>query len=99
ASLEVAARERDDGWQVTARLAAEPPAGATVWVLWKSFAALQRHQWQRVRAERGDGLSWSAAVPSPGRSGFFAVEVSGGPGNGWRYPDLVTQTPYLIRGL
>jgi hypothetical protein len=78
-------------WTVAVALAAPPPAGAEVRVLWKPFDS--ETDWTPVAAN-GSGTSWSAHVAGGGAGGMFAVEIAGGPGLGWRLPDVMLETPY-----
>jgi hypothetical protein len=83
-------------FHVSVRFAAPVPAGASVRVLHKAFSGLA--DWEAIPAT-GSGAAFSADVPRRDASGFFAVEIVGGAGVGWRYPDPVRETPYkLVEG-
>jgi len=79
-------------WTVAITLASSPPPGAAVRLLYRPFRS-DGADWAAVDAT-GSGASWSATVPGTGAGGMFAVEVVGGPGTGWRYPDMTVETPY-----
>jgi hypothetical protein len=80
-------------WSVTARFAGALPAGATVRVLWKPFQS--EVDWTPVAATQSAG-GWSATVPGAGEGAMFAVEVAAPAGApGWRYPDVLSATPYV----
>jgi hypothetical protein len=83
-----------DGWfRVRATFVAPPPPGARVRVLHK---ALDSHgDWRTTDAE-GSGTSFGADVRVWQDVGLFAVENAGGRGVGWRYPDVLKETPYLV---
>jgi hypothetical protein len=79
-------------WTVTVELANPPPAAAHVNVLFRPFAS-DGADWAALPAT-GAGKRWSAAVPGTGAGAMFAVEVVGGPGASFRYPDVRKETPY-----
>lgn len=78
-------------WTVNVALASAPPQGASVRVLWKPFDS--ETDWSAVDAT-GSSTSWSAVVGGGGAGGLFAVEIAGPPGQGWRLPDVMRETPY-----
>lgn len=80
-------------FRVQVKFAAPVPAGAAVRVLHKGFSGLE--DWEAIEA-KGAGVSFGADVERTETGGFFAVEVVGGPGVGWRYPDAVRETPYRV---
>ena len=73
-------------------LAADPPAGTTVTVLWKRFSS--DGTWAPAPAA-GSGRHYEATIPGTGEGAMFAAEVSGG-GGAWRYPDALATTPYVV---
>jgi hypothetical protein len=77
-------------WTVTVDLASDPPPGATVTVLWKKFSGSA--SWSSTPAQ-GSGKHYEAVVAGTGDGAMFAVEVSAG--GAWRYPDVLTSTPYV----
>jgi hypothetical protein len=79
-------------WTVTVTLAAPAPRGAVVRVLHRPFRS-DGHDWESVDAT-GSGTTWTATAPGKGEGGLFAVEVNAGPGNAWRYPDVMKEMPY-----
>jgi hypothetical protein len=80
-------------WTLHVVLAAPPSQGTTVRVLWKPFDS--ETDWTAVNAT-GASTTWSASVPGGGGGGMFAVEVAGVPGQRWRLPDVLTETPYRV---
>jgi hypothetical protein len=80
-------------WNVAVTLATAPPAGAQVRVFWKPYDS--ETDWRAVDAS-GSGTNWSAPVAGGGAGGLFAVEVAGPPGQGWRLPDVTSETPYRV---
>ncbi len=80
-------------FKVEIKLAAPPPAGTTVRLLYKSFSGLE--DWQSAEA-KGSGTTYEATVSVKGPQALFAAEVAGGLGTGWRYPDAIKQTPYVV---
>jgi hypothetical protein len=83
---------RAPAWTVAVELAATPPAGTTVTVLWKKFSS--DGLWAAAPAT-GSGQHYQVTVAGTGEGAMFAVEVNGG-GGAWRYPDLLTATPYVV---
>lgn len=81
----------DTAWRVTATFARPVPDGAEVRVLWKPFSGLA--DWQSAPAT-GSDRTYRAAIDGAGEAIDVAVEVGGGPGFGWRYPDLLGAPPY-----
>ncbi len=79
-------------WNVTVTFATPPPAGSWVRVLHRNFRS-NGGDWTSSDAT-GSGTVWNAEVDSTGNGSMFAVEVNGAPGHGWRYPDLMKETPY-----
>lgn len=77
---------------VEVRFAGPVPPGASVRVVWKEFSGLA--DWQRTEAVLQAGV-YRALLPKSDPNGFFAVEVQGGPGVGWRYPDATHGAPYV----
>jgi hypothetical protein len=83
----------DGGPRVVGRFARALPPGAVVRLLSKPLDGFT--EWDLTPAiAAGDGFE--AVVPGGGGLMFYAVEVEGGPGVGWRYPDVMTETPYLL---
>lgn len=85
ASLEI-------GADVVARFSSPLPDQAAVNLLYKPFSATS--DWSVIAMAR-DGDARRA--PAPGARGMFAVEIVGGPGVGWRYPDVLEGVPYVTR--
>jgi hypothetical protein len=77
---------------VTATLQEDAPAGSSVHILWKRFA--NTTTWTAVPAH-GRGSRWSATIRGGGAGALFAVEVAQPGQDGWRYPDVLAQTPYV----
>ena len=78
-------------WNVTAIFSALP-VGASAAILWKPFHS--NTAWTKVDATIiGDHAT--ARVDSTGAGAMFAVEVIAG-GAGRRFPDVTTQTPYVV---
>jgi hypothetical protein len=80
-------------WTVTVSFTDSVPAGASVNVLSKPFESAT--DWSVVRAT-ADGTRFTAVVPGTGRGAMFAVEVLGNARQGWRYPDVLRETPYRV---
>ena len=80
-------------WNVTVSLASAVSPSATVNVLWKPFTAVS--DWQAVPAQPVAGGAFVATVPGGGGGALFAVELVLGPGFAWRYPDVLSTTPYV----
>ncbi len=80
-------------WTVTAHLAGPVPAGAQVRVLWKSFDS--GADWQAVDTVPGDDGGFAATISGGGAGGQFAAEIVSDVG-GWRYPNAVIETPYVV---
>jgi hypothetical protein len=78
-------------WTVTASFSRELPERALVYVLWKPFASA--HDWSRAPAA-AQGNGYAATVQGTGKGAMFAIEVLGALGEGWRYPDVLRETPY-----
>ncbi len=76
---------------MTAVLRDAAPPGSSVSILWKRFA--NNTNWIAVPA-RGRGTRWSATIRGGGAGALFAVEVAQPGQDGWRYPDVLAQTPY-----
>ena len=79
-------------WTVKATLHSEPPPGSAVRILWKHFA--NNNDWT-VATTTGAGRVWHATIRGGGAGALFAVEVAPPGQEGWRYPDLLEQTPYV----
>jgi hypothetical protein len=88
-------------WHVTITLAATPPAGTSVSVLWKPLTTTINWSAQPAAAV---GNVYEADVPNllpdggPGNGGLFAAEVVPPPASGargWRYPSPLTTVPYI----
>jgi len=84
------ARARE--WTVTVTLAAPPPRGAVVKVLHRTFRSDGR-DWE-FEVATGHDTTWTARVHGSTDGEMFAVEVNAGPGQAWRYPDVIKETPY-----
>jgi hypothetical protein len=80
-------------WAVNVTFQIAPPPGASVRVLSKPFSS--ETDWTAVAAS-GSDTAWSATVTAAGAGGVFAVEVAGPAGQGWRLPDVLTETPYRV---
>ena len=80
-------------WTVAVSLASAPPQGAVVRILWKPFDS--ETDWTAVDAS-GAGTAWRATFAGGGGGGAFAVEIVGPPGQGWRLPDVLKETPYRV---
>lgn len=82
--------------QVTATLVREIEPGSTVNILWKPMES--RSDWQSVRAtQRPNNASiFEAPIVSPSAGVLLAVEVIIGPGQAWRYPDMLRTAPYVV---
>jgi hypothetical protein len=80
------------GWTVRVRFSSALPSGATVAVLAKPFDS--ETDFAPVPATAAADGTFTAAVPSAGPGGLFAVEVRT-PSGAWRYPDPLVATPYV----
>ena len=80
-------------WTVAATLGGVPAVGSTVEILWKPFSG--DADWQAVPAT-GSGTAYQATIASSSDGALFAVRVAPPSGLGWRYPDLVAATPYVV---
>ncbi|MDB4993345.1 MAG: hypothetical protein JWM74_777, partial [Myxococcaceae bacterium] len=79
-------------WNVTATFASPLPANARAAILWKPFHS--NTAWTKVDATiAGDRAT--ARIDSSGAGGLFAVELIAGP-TARRFPDVITQTPYVV---
>jgi hypothetical protein len=86
---------RAPSWTVAVTLASAPPQGAHVNVLYRTFKS-NGADWATVAAT-GAGTAWKATVPgTSGEGGMFAVEITGGQGHAFRYPDVRKETPYRV---
>jgi hypothetical protein len=81
-------------WTVTAAFATPLPAGTSVRVLYRPFRS-NGADWAPVVAE-GGGASWKATVPGTKDGAMFALEVDGGPGHAYLYPDVTKEPPYRV---
>lgn len=79
-------------WNVAVTLAQDIPLEGQVHVLYKSFDG--NADWKTVAAS-GSGRVFSATVPGTGVGVLLAVEVQTG-AHGWRYPDVMRETPYRV---
>jgi hypothetical protein len=79
-------------WNVTVFFASPVPPGATVNVLWKPFTAVS--DWQAVPAQASSG-GYAATIAGGGGGALFAAELVLGPGLAWRYPNVLSTTPYV----
>jgi hypothetical protein len=88
---------RAPAWTVTVKLASAVPAGARVSVLRRPFPS-DAADWSAVQATPGPGGApgtvWIATIPGTGVGTMVAVEVDGGPGQSFRYPDSRKDQPY-----
>jgi hypothetical protein len=82
---------RASSWTIDAEFARPLPQRATVNLLWKPFESTR--PWVSVPMTRS-GPGYQATIPGTGAGAMFAVEIVGPPGQGWRYPDVLTETPY-----
>lgn len=80
---------------MTATFAGPVPKGAVVRILFRTFNS-QGADWVafEATASKTGGASWSTEIPGTHEGAMFAVEVEGGPGRAWRYPDVLTEQPY-----
>jgi hypothetical protein len=82
-------------WNVTAVLEAPAPPGSVVRILHRRFKS-DGGDWAGV-VTTGSDTTWTASITGTGDGGgMFAVEVVGGPGQAWRYPDVIKETPYKV---
>lgn len=92
-TLDIAPRDpMAAAWTVKATLQNEPPPGSAVRILWKPFA--NNSDWM-VAATTGAGRVWQATIKGGRTGALFAVEVAPPGKEGWRYPDVLEQTPYV----
>jgi hypothetical protein len=88
---------RAPAWTVTVKLASAVPAGARVSVLRRPFPS-DAADWSAVQATPGPGGApgtvWVATIPGTGVGTMVAVEVDGGPGQSFLYPDSRKDQPY-----
>jgi hypothetical protein len=82
---------RATSWTVNASFAQSLPAGVAVNLLFKPFAS--NHDWTALPMTPSDS-GYVATVPGTGEGAMFAVEVGGAIEEGWRYPDVIEETPY-----
>jgi len=82
------------GRRVTATLGSGSPALDAVRILYKPLESTA--PWQSVlAAPTGAGFDYAAEVPA--NAAMFAVEVVAAMGaGGWRYPDVLVETPYRV---
>jgi hypothetical protein len=80
-------------WTVAATLQSAAPTGAQATLWYKPFVS--HADWQSVPLQ-GAGTQFQGVVPGTGSGAMFAVQLSGGSAGTWRYPDLLTQTPYIV---
>jgi hypothetical protein len=93
ASLEVTPQDPTAAqWTVTATLLSPVPRTARVQLLYKPLSSLA--DWKTAPL-LGSGMQFEAVVPGSGAGAMFAVEISTGTGGAWRYPDVLSQTPYV----
>jgi hypothetical protein len=93
ASLEVAPPDPTAAqWTVTAKLLSPVPGTAHAQLLYKPLSSLA--DWKTAPL-LGSGMQFEAIVPGSGAGAMFAVEISTGTGGAWRYPDVLSQTPYV----
>jgi hypothetical protein len=93
ATLDITPRDpHAASFTVTATFGAALPEGASVQLLSKSFAS--NHDWQSVPMTSGDGGAYTATISGTGDGAMFAVEIGGAIGDGYRYPDVLEETPY-----
>ena len=78
-------------WTVSATLGDDLPEGSIVNILWKPFSGTT--DWRSVPA-KPVGSSYQGTVAGGGQGAMFAVEILSGTGEGWRYPDILQETPY-----
>jgi hypothetical protein len=85
-------------WTVSATLARPAPAGAHVRILWKAFSS-DAADWTAVDAtlvaSAAGTDSYVAQIAGGGQGGMFAVEVAADAA-GWRYPEVISETPYRV---
>ena len=94
---EIAVTTLDNEYQlVRVSLRSSIPRTATVRLLYKPLSNLQ--DW-KVAAMEGDGVEYSARVKISGHQAIFATEVLIDSQNGYRYPNVLEQTPYVIHVL
>jgi hypothetical protein len=81
-------------WTVAVTLGSPLTAGERVNVLSRTFRS-DGPDWTATPAT-GGGTTWKATVPGTGEGGMFAVEIAGGQGRAYRYPDVRKETPYRV---
>jgi hypothetical protein len=91
-ALDITPRDaRAAWWAVNASFGTALPAGTKVNLLFKAFPS--NSDWTPLpMTPNGDG--YTATVPGTGEGAMFAVEVGGSTDDGWRYPDVLEDTPY-----
>lgn len=79
-------------WTVTLELGGDPPPAARVVVWWKRFSG--RSDWVSALAA-GEGRRYQVKLAELSDGALLAVEVIGPVGAGFRYPDVLRETPYI----
>jgi hypothetical protein len=79
-------------WTVTVELGGDPPPAARVLVWWKRFSG--RSDWASEPAA-GEGRRYQVRLAGLSDGAMLAVEVVGPVGAGFRYPDVLRETPYV----
>jgi hypothetical protein len=91
-ALDIEPRDaRAASWAVNASFGAALPANTSVNLLFKRFAS--NNDWTSLPMTPS-GTGYAATVPGTGEGAMFAVEVGGSIEHGWRYPDVLEETPY-----
>jgi len=91
-ALDIEPRDaRAASWAVNASFGTALPANTKVNLLFKAFAS--SNDWTSLPMTPS-GDVYAATVPGTGEGAMFAVEVGGSIDQGWRYPDVLEETPY-----
>jgi hypothetical protein len=91
-ALDIAPRDAHAAsWGVSASFGTALPANTKVNLLFKAFAS--NNDWTSLPMTPS-GNVYTATVPGTGAGAMFAVEVGGSIEHGWRYPDVLEDTPY-----
>jgi hypothetical protein len=80
-------------WNVAVTFATQLPAGSIVNVLWKPLDSTAA--WQSIAAS-AVGSTYGAPVTFGAAGGVYAFELITPSGGGWRFPDVIGETPYRV---